>query len=378
MLELVNVSARVGNFHLNEISLSVHKPSCHVILGPTGSGKTLLLESIIGLRTPQNGKIILNGSDITNIAIEKRGLSYVPQDLALFPHMTVKENILFPLKIRDSRQNNGNSIVSELIDSLGIGHILDRSVRNLSGGERQRTALARALASGCKYVILDEPLSALHESLKKELWFLLKELQDKYDLALMVVTHDLEEAFFLGDTISVIISGQVQQTGSKKEVYHYPASLQVARFLGVRNFFRMKVQGKSRNFLAGFSDELGTQLYVSENNRYANQELNDCSADVIIGIRSTDIEILSYNSTEINRMGVKVIKTFDKGSSAVVAVEPDGLKKTVEIEASSHVVREFEVACGSKVTIRLPPEKLLIFPAQDFDSSFPGEDKALE
>ena len=172
MLEVAELSVRAGGFSLSDISLEVYPSSCHVLLGPTGSGKTLLLESIIGLRNPDKGKILLDGSDITGCPAERRGLAYVPQDLALFPHLTVRENILYPLRIRGSKQNADNGIVRELIESLDIRHVLDRPVSNLSGGERQRTALARAVASGCRTLILDEPLSALHQSLKRELWFL--------------------------------------------------------------------------------------------------------------------------------------------------------------------------------------------------------------
>jgi ABC-type sugar transport system ATPase subunit len=134
MLEIANLSVQAGSFLLSNVSLKVLPSSCHVILGPTGSGKTLLLESVIGLRDPKEGKIVLEHRDITGLPMEKRKLSYVPQDLALFPHMTVRENILYPLKIRGAHQDTETGIVRELIDSLNIRSLLDRRIANLSGG----------------------------------------------------------------------------------------------------------------------------------------------------------------------------------------------------------------------------------------------------
>jgi ABC-type sugar transport system ATPase subunit len=360
MLEVMDLSARAGSFVLSNVSLTVPASSCHVILGPTGGGKTLLLESLIGLRKPDKGKILLDGDEITYFPIEKRKLSYVPQDLALFPHLTVRENILYPIRIRSVSQDGDNGIVSELVDSLGIRHILDRPITNLSGGERQRTALARAVVSGCKHLVLDEPLSALHESLKKELWYLLKELQRKYDLAILMVTHDLEEAFFLGDTISIIIDGRVHQQGRKREIYGHPQSVKIARFLGIGNLFRASASRIPGNSLSMYCEELGATLKVSTNSRTrAIPDDNEC----VLGIRSEDVVILTqseFSPTGTNIVEGTVLDFFETGASFTVIATCGNQSKSVEIALRRNISNKLDVAKGQSITIHLPAENLFL------------------
>jgi len=360
MLEVTGLSARAGSFVLDDASLTVLPSSCHVILGPTGSGKTLLLESVIGLRKPEGGKIILDGQDITDLQIERRGLSYVPQDLALFPHMTVRENILYPVRIRGSKHDAENGIVRELVDSLGIGHLLDRSVRNLSGGERQRTALARAVASGCNYLILDEPLSALHESLKKELWYLLKDLQRRYDLALLMVTHDLEEAFFLGDTVTVILEGRVRQQGEKADVYEHPASVDVAKFLGIRNLFNVRTERTADGFLWGYCDDLrATFRLLRPELKLARNE----TSSFVVGIRPEDVAILDPETSEpcgTNIIEGTVRNTYENGSFLTLIASSNTSSTFVEAVLPRTMAKKLGVSRGSSVLLRLPEESFFL------------------
>jgi ABC-type Fe3+/spermidine/putrescine transport system ATPase subunit len=360
MLEVVGLSARVGSFVLSNASLTVLPSSCHVILGPTGSGKTLLLESVIGLRSPQSGKVILEGKDITHLPMERRGLSYVPQDLALFPHMTVRENILYPIRIRGGKQDIEFGIVRELIDSLGIRRLLDRSVRNLSGGERQRTALARAVASGCKYLILDEPLSALHESLKKELWYLLKDLQRRYDLAILMVTHDLEEAFFLGDTLSVILDGRVRQQGRKADVYDHPASVEVAGFLGIRNLFPVKAQRVTGDSLLVYCEDLGTTLSLSLPTLKSSPVETSSFA---VGIRSEDVAILMPGELTPHLTNIiegTIRDSFENGAFLTLIATNQCSSISVEVALPRIVTKKLGLAKGNSVFLRLPEESLFL------------------
>lgn len=365
MLEVVDLSARAGTFVLSNVSLTVLPSSCHVILGPTGSGKTLLLESVIGLRNPQTGRVILEGKDITCLPLEQRGLSYVPQDLALFPHMTVRQNILYPIRIRGGKQNFENGIVEELIDSLGIGRLLDRSVKNLSGGERQRTALARAVASGCKYLILDEPLSALHESLKKELWYLLKDLQKRYHLAILMVTHDLEEAFFLGDTISIFIDGKLHQQGNKREVYRYPRSVTVANFLGIRNLFRSEIIKIMGNAVTVYSGEIGTTLTISLEGLVLRDKNTSIvkGAEFILGIRSEDIEILPLEHVAQNSCNLIkgiVLEVFENGAFLTIMVEPVNLENLIEITITKGLYKKLNLCAKQVCYFYLPEDRLFL------------------
>jgi ABC-type sugar transport system ATPase subunit len=359
MLKVVDLSARAGSFVLRNVSLTVRPSSCHVILGPTGSGKTLLLESVIGLRRPQGGKVILEDKEINDLPIERRGLSYVPQDLALFPHMTVRENILYPVRIRHNRQDIENGIVQELVDSLGIRHLLDRSIQNLSGGERQRTALARAVASGCKYLVLDEPLSALHESLKKELWYLVRDLQSRYDLAILMVTHDLEEAFFLGDTLSVIIDGRLHQQGSKGDVYEHPASVEVAGFLGIRNLFHVKTERVAGDSLLVHCEDLGTTLRLTPTLKLASNE----TSSFAVGIRSEDVAILMPGelTPHINNVIEGTLQdTIENGPFLMLIVTSRDSSKCVEAALPRIVAKKLGLSRGSSIFLRLPEESLFL------------------
>lgn len=372
MLEVADLSARVGTFVLRNVSLKVPPSSCHVILGPTGSGKTLLLESVIGLKNPQTGKIILEGKEITHLPMERRGLSYVPQDLALFPHMTVRENILYPIRIRGGKRGIENGIVRELVDSLGINHLLDRSVRNLSGGERQRTALARAVASGCKYLILDEPLSALHESLKKELWYLLKDLQKRYGLALLMVTHDLEEAFFLGDTVSIVLDGKIRQQGNKGDVYERPAGVDVAGFLGIRNLYHVRIKQVTDDALQVYCEDLSVTLRVPSR-CFASR--SDKAARFLVGIRPEDITVLVPGDQSFrpnNSVEATIENAFENGAFQTFFAAVGTSSKRLEVAVPRFEAKRYGLTRGSSVSLLLPQDCLFVIA---LDSKSPSAEK---
>jgi ABC-type sugar transport system ATPase subunit len=360
MLEVTGLSVRAGSFLLSSLSLEVPPSSCHILLGPTGSGKTLLLESIIGLRNLDKGKILLDGKDITACPAERRGLAYVPQDLALFPHLSVRENILYPLRIRGNKQSADIGIVRELIESLGIRHVLDRPVSNLSGGERQRTALARAVASNCKTLVLDEPLSALHQSLKRELWFLLKDIQKRYDLAILMVTHNLHEAFFLGDTISILIDGKLHQQGVKGTVYRRPNSRAVAKFLGITNLFQATAQGIAGGSLFVGCAELGITLKLSG---LSGRSAETQAPFSLVGIRSEDVHVLipggSFSLTT-NIVSATIRDVYEQGSSLMVTALCGPYSTSLEAVVPGSLSRKFSFSKGQSVNFHLPEEHLFL------------------
>lgn len=360
MIEVVGISVSAGSFFLSDISLAVQQGSCHAILGPTGSGKTVLLESIIGLRKPCKGKILIDGNEITGCPTERRGLAYVPQDLALFPHMSVRENILYPLRMRGVKQGTENGIVRELVESLDIRYVLDRSVRNLSGGERQRTALARAVASGCKNLVLDEPLSALHQSLKKELWYLLKDIQKRYDLAILMVTHDLSEAFFLGDAVSIIIDGKLHQQGNKGDVYRNPGSLAVAKFLGITNLFRAKAEGTSEDSQSVDCEELDASLRLSVPVRKSAGAL---APFLVVGIRPEDVEVLMPGDplpSITNTIAGTIRDVFEHENSVTVIALCGPSLTTIEAAVPRSMSRRLAFLRGQSVLLRLSEEHLFL------------------
>ena len=231
MLELRGVAKRLGGFQLEGLDLRVGDGEYFVLLGPSGVGKTVLVELIAGLMRPDRGRILFNGEDITAWQPERRRFSIVYQDYALFPHMTVAHNIQYGM--RPGANLRGRlELLAELV---GISGVLGRRPGTLSGGEQQRTALARALASEPRLLLLDEPLSAVDNQLRESLRRQLKHLQLQSNVTVLHVTHDIDEAVFLGQRIGVMLNGLIRQTGTATELFQVPTDPEVAAFLGIRN-----------------------------------------------------------------------------------------------------------------------------------------------
>jgi ABC-type Fe3+/spermidine/putrescine transport system ATPase subunit len=243
MLEVESLSLAAGSFRLRDIDLKIAEGECHAVLGPSGSGKSTLLNALLGVLPPQKGHIRLNGVDVTDEPIERRGLGYLPQQIGLFPHLSVRENLAYSARARGLPPEKFKPLMDKLIEATGIGALLDRFPATLSGGERQRVSLVRALTSQPRLVLLDEPFTSLNQSLRRELWWLVRELQQQRRLTVLLVTHDLTEAYFLADRISVLMAGRIQQTGDKITVYRNPATRDVARFLGINNLWDGIVSG---------------------------------------------------------------------------------------------------------------------------------------
>ncbi|GAB4238846.1 MAG: ABC transporter ATP-binding protein [Acidobacteriota bacterium] len=240
MLKIEGLRHELPGFQLGPLDLEVAGGECHVLLGPSGSGKSTLLELIVGFRRPREGRIYLDGADVTASPSHRRGVGYLPQRLCLFPHLSVRGNIEYGYRHRTGGSPDP-SFLLHLAEELQIGHLLDRRPGSLSGGEAQRVALARAVASQPRLLVLDEPFGALNETLRRDLWRLLRRIQREAGLSVLMVTHDLEEAFTLGEYLSVLIAGRIHQRGRREEVYYHPASLDVARFLGAANLFDVEV-----------------------------------------------------------------------------------------------------------------------------------------
>ena len=256
-VEIDNLQLNFHSFALKDINLDISAGEYFVLLGPTGSGKTVLLEAIAGLQSSQSGRIVIDGQDITNLVPEKRGIGFVYQDYALFPHLTVAQNItlglaarnrsqiqhLLPMFSRNGRKDAQRGIKAQLHDTtrlLRIDHLLKRMPEKLSGGEKQRVALARALIVRPRLMLLDEPLSSLDPERREVLQRELLRIHQEVGTTTIHVTHDFEEAIALGDRIAVIHDGEVLQVGSPETIFRHPASEFVARFVGARNIFESK------------------------------------------------------------------------------------------------------------------------------------------
>lgn len=244
MIQVKNLYVDLGNFMLGDINLDVEPGEYFIILGPTGAGKTVLLETIAGLYPIKSGQIWLRGKEVTRFEPEKRKISIVYQDHALFPHLSVAENIIFGLKLRKQSRQELTDTLRWLSELLDIAHLLDRSPDTLSGGERQKVALARALSIKPELLLLDEPLSALDPETREGVQQELRQLHDRLMVTVIHVTHDFEEAIALGDRIAVLGDGRIKQIGTPEQIFRQPNSEFVARFAMARNIFAGEVVEK--------------------------------------------------------------------------------------------------------------------------------------
>lgn len=238
MITIKDLNLHLPEFNLHDIEFNVNKGEFFALIGPTGAGKTLILEIIAGLLNPTSGHVRINGREVTRLPPEKRGVGIVYQDCALFPHLNVRANITYGLRYHRSEQTGADKRLAELAERLRIGRILDRGVENLSGGERQRVALARALLVNPKVLLLDEPLSALDPNFREDIRSMLGQIHQEMGITFLMVTHDFGEVLFLADRASVIHQGRLEQTGAVPDIFERPTTPFVAEFVGMKNVFK--------------------------------------------------------------------------------------------------------------------------------------------
>jgi putrescine transport system ATP-binding protein len=231
------------------VSLDVHRGEFFSLLGASGSGKTTLLRILAGFERPETGRVYIEGTDVTELPPYKRPVNMMFQSYALFPHMTVGENIAFGLRQQAMRAAERHARVTEMLELVRLTPLIDRKPDQLSGGERQRVALARSLARHPKLLLLDEPLAALDRNLRESTQLELVSLQARLGITFIMVTHDQDEAMAMSSRIAVMERGRILQVGTPHEVYETPASRQVAEFLGAANLFSGTVVGWRDGFL---------------------------------------------------------------------------------------------------------------------------------
>ena len=236
-LELENISKSFGKeIIIDQLSLTVATGELFSILGASGSGKTTLLKIIAGLVTPDEGRVLVDGIDITALPTEERGIPYIFQAPFLFPHMTVEENIAFGLHIKKWPSRQVKNKVDHLLHFLRIGELRNRLPSQLSGGQQQRVAIGRALAPEARLLLMDEPFSSLDYDLRLEMGALLKDIRQEWQQTIVFVTHDRQEGLSLSDQMALLIKGRIEQCGKPHQIYYQPLTSQLALFMGAGNF----------------------------------------------------------------------------------------------------------------------------------------------
>jgi putative spermidine/putrescine transport system ATP-binding protein len=235
-LALRGLTKRYGSLTaVEDVTLDIPNGQFVCLLGPSGCGKTTLLRLIAGLEEPSSGQVLVSGQDQTRVPTHKREFGMVFQSLALFPHLTVAENVAYPLAIRGVDRARRRKRAAELLDLVRLPDVSDRRIHQLSGGQRQRVAIARGLAIDPKVFLLDEPLSALDANLREHMQVELRQLQQRLGVTTVVVTHDQKEALTMADVLIVMDQGRVQQMGAPMDLYRDPANAFVAGFIGSTN-----------------------------------------------------------------------------------------------------------------------------------------------
>lgn len=235
MIRIENLGIELPGFAVQDVNLRVEPGEFFTLIGPTGSGKTLVLESVAGLAPKCSGRILINGEDITHMPPERRAVSLVYQDHSLFPHLTVLQNVTYGQRYQGIGRREGESEACMLLEQLGLSRVTDRRPDKLSGGEKQRVSIARALACRPRVLLLDEPLSSLDPQFRADLRQTLKSLHRETGLTVLMVTHDFVDALTLSDRAAVIRAGKLEQVGSVADIFRQPATPFVAEFVGMTN-----------------------------------------------------------------------------------------------------------------------------------------------
>jgi putative spermidine/putrescine transport system ATP-binding protein len=329
-----------------DVNLNLPSGQFVCFLGPSGCGKTTLLRLIAGLEKPTRGRILLEGEDITQTPAHKRSFGMVFQSLALFPHLTVGENVAYSLRVRHVDKAAQRNKAAELLDQVQLSGFMDRHISQLSGGQRQRVAIARALAIEPRLFLLDEPLSALDAKLRESMQLELRELQQRLAITTILVTHDQREAMTMSDLVVVMgPDNRVHQMGSPLAIYRNPADTFVADFIGTSNLLNGTRSG-AREINIG-----DKRLIVEE----LAEDLPD-GTSVTVSIRPEDIHVLPGIEKGDNRLHGTVSFIRDVGSSVEIYLNCKG----IQITSQSTPKGRPQVNQGDKATVVLPPAACVV------------------
>jgi putative spermidine/putrescine transport system ATP-binding protein len=348
-LRIDHVSKSFGKLAaLIDVDLEFPHGKLICLLGPSGCGKTTLLRCIAGLEMPTAGRIWLDGQDLTDAPAHKRNFGMVFQSLALFPHLSVGENIAYGLKIRGVGQGARSQRAAELLELVRLRGVIDRPVSQLSGGQRQRVAIARALALNPKLFLLDEPLSALDAKLREAMQIELRLLQRRLGISTIVVTHDQREAMTMADLVVVMDHGRVQQVASPLDTYRSPSNAFVADFIGISNLVPGTLSGRDMVLVDG------RPIRVT----LPPERIAD-GARVILSIRPEEVHVRPPQADGENHLSGEVSFVRDLGASVEITVRC-GEQQVLAVTTPRERPR---VVIGDPVTVELPAAACVVLPS---------------
>jgi molybdate/tungstate transport system ATP-binding protein len=344
MIRLESIQVTLPGFTLESIDLRVAAGEFFVLIGPTGAGKSLLLEAIVGVVPVTRGRIVVDGRDITRLPPERRRIGIVYQDQALFPHLTVAKNITYGLRYGCRNSRDRSRRVPALVKRLALTHLMGRAVTHLSGGERQRVALARALAVDPAVLLLDEPLSALDPNFREEIREVLRDLHRHTGVTILMVTHDFAETHCLAQRVALIHKGRIEQYGTLEDVFGRPATPFAAEFVGMRNFLPAAFNGLSAH-LDGLTLRLARPAPAGAR---------------FVGIRPEDLRILAGppppGAIKGNCFEATVDRIVPRGFTCDVGLAAGGVGLVAMLPGSD--LLNGRVATGERVAVAVDAAKI--------------------
>jgi spermidine/putrescine transport system ATP-binding protein len=353
MVEFNKVTKRWGSFTaVDDVDLQIGAGEFLTLLGPSGCGKTTMLRMISGFETPSSGKVLLDGIDVTDTPPYRREVNQVFQSYALFPHLTVRENIEFGLRMKKVARSEMDGRVSEAVQMVALAGMEDRKPNQLSGGQRQRVALARAIVNRPKVLLLDEPLSALDAKLRHTMQVELKRLQTKLGITFVFVTHDQEEALTMSDRIAVVNKGKIEQLATVDEIYHHPKTTFVANFIGLANIVGAEVIGRFGSIVR-VRLEGGLELEVRGNGFSAE------STRALVSIRPEKINVTTHKPDGENVFEATITEELFKGATDELTVTTDGNLELTVLVANEGLM-ETAVHRGEKIWCQVHPEDAVL------------------
>lgn len=344
-LSLDGLTKRFGPLTaVDNVTLDIADGSFVCLLGPSGCGKTTLLRLLAGLEPASAGRVTVAGRDITDTPTHRRDFGMVFQSLALFPHLSVWQNVAYPLKVRGRSKSECRTRAEELLDLVQLSGVADRRIHQLSGGQRQRVAIARGLAIDPQVFLLDEPLSALDANLREHMQVELRQLQQRLGVTTVVVTHDQKEALTMADTVIVMDAGRVQQVGTPMEVYRDPANAFVAGFIGTSNLMPCTLQNDQTLAVSGQTVALAPEDRVKAS-----------PGPAVLSVRPEDVRLGGPETG----LPARVAFIRDLGESVQFVLDHDGQTITALFSPQARP----DAGMGDRVGMSFAPGGRVVLPA---------------